>query len=390
MELLPKVKSYIEENVELLEEDPLEFVQKFMKTYWGQAEHEQILQVMQDTVGTLTDFDEVVAKVKKKLNDICTQIETAHNAAGIHPIIKFYNDTELFTIEDLAKHTIRNLCVTVTETNTSPKNLDPSYTFVTTNGYLGTLVQLIKDNVKSSAIGVQKPIIYLSIKDIYTQDFIKAFAIEYDQMCQEIEQAIQLCFKSFEWRKVVEEDIAPKLLETLNNMSQEILGQQIYKKYSDDNYITFHPDYEIERQTKINFRVELFFAKDPAKIKVNAIVADHKKKLIKFKETLNKRLERQKERELLKQNAPQIHFSRKDISDAIRAVGHIPSSFVYTNKYPNTTTYKYQFMNLDSDDCEAIKQELLKKNIPVISVTTEQSYSGRGPYTSLFVKVRNF
>lgn len=390
MELLPRVKDYIEENIELLDTDPFKFIQEFMITSLSTKEHEQFLHIMQHTIGTLKDFDEDVAKVKKKLNDVCTQIETAYNSAGVRPVIVFYGDTELSTIEDLAKHSVRNLHVTVTETNTSPKNLDPSYTFVTGNGYsAGTLVQLIKDNVKSSSIGVERPVIYLSIKDIYTQDFIKAFAIEYAQMCQEIEQAIQLCLKSFEWRKVVEKDIAPKLLETLNDMSQEILGQQIYKKHSSDNYVMFHTDYSTEKQTKINFNFELKFTEDPSNIDVDAIVADHQKKLMKFKSTLDKRSARKQEQELLRQNAPQVQFSRKDISDAIRAVGHTPSSFVYTNKYPNTTTYKYQFMDLDSNECEAVKQELLKKNIPVISVTTEQSYSGRGPYTSLFVKVRN-
>ena len=391
MELLPKVKDYIEKNIELLDKDPFEFIQAFMINSLRSEEKEQFLHIMLDTIGTLKDFDDAVAEVKKKLDDVCTQIENTHNVAGVRPIIEFYRNTELSTIEDLAKHNVNNLHVTTTETNTSPKNFDPSYTFITRDSYTaGTLVQLIKDNVKSSSIGVKKPLIYLSIEDIYTQDFVKAFATEYDRMCQEIKQAIQLCFKSFEWRKVIEEDIAPELLEKLNNMSQEILGEEIYQTYAHDNYVMFNVNYKIRKQTKINFEFELNFTTDPVKIDIDAIVADHQKKLIKFKGTLDKRLERQQERELLKQNAPEVKFSRKDISDAIRAVGHTPSSFVYTNKYPNTTTYKYQFMDLDSDECEAIKQQLLKKNIPVLSVSSEQSYSGRGPYTSLFVKVRNF
>lgn len=386
MNISNELKSFLEEHQDLLENDIVELVAKYFKKYYFASDKKvELLNIVQTVLHEMTDLDTKIQQAKNELNASCKAIADRYEVAGIVPTIQVADRVELSEGLDLTKYSLYGFCVTTTSNSDVPKSLPKEYTYTLRYGYTaGTLVQLIKGGVKSSAIAVPSPRVHLVIKDLYTQEFIKSFSNMYEKVCEDLVAAIDTCIKSFNWRPVVENDIAPELLTKLNELSEEILDEEIYSTRVSDNYIMFTVPHSISRQTKLDFNFQLNFFEDPANINIDQIISDVERKLRKFIGTLDRRSARRSE---IDRTTPIVKITRKDVNDAIIAAGFLPSSVAYTNKYQTSTTYTYAFMNVSKEGCERIKHELEKLGVNVIGVGTSTSMSGRGSYTSLFVRV---
>lgn len=153
----------------------------------------------------------------------------------------------------------------------------------------------------------------------------------------------------------------------------------------------FISNYGLSRKTKIDLSMEIPFDSDPSLTDWDTEFENWTKKVDKFKQNQERSALRKQEKEAQRAQQPaNVKITRKDVTNAIKAAGFNPSTFVYTNKYTDTTTYKYAFMTLTPYECDLIKTELEKTGANIKNVTCEQGYwSGHGAYDSLFVRVYN-
>lgn len=389
MELREHVKNYIEQNIDLLDKDSLSFIQEYM-TYGSGARKEdmsQFMEIVTNTLGLLSDLDSVVTRAKTALQRECQIIENKYDVAGIAGTIKLNDTINDINISTIAEHSLNNLQVSSVKDGRVPHHLPAEYMFKVDDGYLETKIQLIQNKVPSAVVKVNKIRQLFRLQDLYSGSFIQLFIPKYDQLCRELREAIDTCINSFIWRRSIEEEIAPKLQEMLNDICEDLFGEKLYhiSTGTKDNVVYVKVPDAIQKQTKIRLNVELYFDKDPSSINIDQLATIMEHHLINFKTVYEKKQTRAAERV----SKGLVEVTRRDVTAAIKAAGFVPSNHVYTNKYVNSTTYKYQFMNLTPQECKLVEDELRKINADVISVTTETSYGGRGAYNSLFVKVRN-
>lgn len=392
MELSQPVKEYIEKNIDLLDLDPLEFARKGLhdSSIYKPQDKKQFFEVLTNTLDILTDLDEVVYRDQQELTKACEVVKKKYGVAGVTGELRLTRAGTAINAQNICDFGLSAMEVGTVEDNTVPSTLPSEYTFITSHHVVdGTVIQLEKNGIKSAALTAGKVTMHVTLKDLYNTTFLQPFIVEYEELCKNIKSAINTCIKTFQWKNTVEENLAPQLLTTLNDVTEDIFGKKLYKIEYYDNYVALQIPYDISKQTNIQLSAYLYFDKDPSNIDIDATANDLKTKLIKFKTNQDKKAANAAARESNRKERGLVNITRKDVTAAIRAAGFTPSDFVYTNKYANSTTYKYQFMNLTPSECKLVEDELIKRKADVISVTTQSSDSWRGPYNSLFVKIRN-
>lgn len=387
MELTPFVKKYIEDNQELLETDFEQFVAQFTGT---REDFTCFLSILQNILNEYKDLDSKIKEYAESLQKHASDLEKKYtHVAGITPFLYCLSDEHLESSNNLVSRMIR---IRLTEDGSIPNTL-PSDLSYNLKIYYGDVVFSLadKDNHSSAQfIFYPKFNEYFNFTELYTKKLLPTTFNQMEDLYKDIDSKFDDCVKSIQWN-IDAEKIANELVERMNAYDDVIKDTPLKLLFdqSQNNYRI--SNYDLSRKTKIDLSIRIPFDTDPNLTDWNKEFENWTKKVDKFKQNQEKSALRKQEKEAQRAQKPaNVKITRKDVTNAIKAAGFIPSTFVYTNKYTDTTTYKYAFMTLTQDECDMIKTELEKTGANIKNVTCEQGWwGGRGAYNSLFVRVYN-
>lgn len=391
MDLTPYVKKYIEHNHELLEKDFDQFVDNFMGS---PEDFTCFLNILQNTLNEYTDLDSKIKEYTRLLQTHALDLEKKYtHVAGIIPFLysgspyvrreRITSINELFSV----------LMIILFEEGSSILNALPQELKYSLKPHYGNVILTLEDKEgNSSAKFVFGPTFEESfgISELYTKKKLPTILNKMEDLYRDIDSKFDDCVKSIQW-KIEAKNITQKLVDRMNSYDP-ILENTPFDYHCNNfnnEYITIN--YALSRKTKIDLSIKIPFDSDPNLTDWDKEFENWTKKVDKFKQNQEKSALRKQEKEAQKaQQPPNVKITRKDVTNAIKAAGFTPSTFVYTNKYSDTTTYKYAFMTLTPDECDKIKTELAKTGANIKNVTCEQGWwNGRGAYNSLFVRVYN-
>ena len=387
MELTPFVKKYIEDNQELLEEDFEQFVELFAGT---REDFTCFLSILQNILKKYTDLDSKIKEYTDLLQKHASDLEKKYtHVAGITPFLYCMGNEPLMSSETLVSAGIN---IRITEDGSIPNTVPSDLSYSLKTHYGKVILSLVDKENHSSAEFVFAPTFqgHFSFTELYTKKLLLTTFNQMEDLYKEIDSKFDECVKSIQW-KIDAENIANELVDRMN--SYDPILENTPLKYYCGPYSNAYSvyNYDLSRKTKIDLSMEIPFDSDPNSIDWDKEFENWTKKVDKFKQNQEKSALRKKEKEAQRAQQPaNVKITRKDVTNAIKAAGFSPSTFVYTNKYSDTTTYKYAFMTLTPAECDKIKTELAKTGANIKNVTCEQGWwSGRGNYNSLFVRVYN-
>lgn len=385
MELTPFVKNYIENNHELLETNFEQFVDLFTGT---REDFTCFLSILQNILKEYTDLDSKIKEYTGLLQKHASDLEKKYtHVAGITPFL-YCMSTEPLMSSDALIAAMMN--IRLTEDGSVPITMTSDLSYILRIHYGKVILSLVDKENHSSAEFIFDPKFqeYFSFTELYTKKLLPTTFNQMEDLYKDIDSKFDDCVKSIQW-KIDAEKIANDLVERMNAYD-DILKDTPLNHYNHNNEY-FISNYDLSRKTKIDLSIRIPFNTDPKLTDWNKVFEDWTKKVDKFKQNQEKSALRKQEKDAQRAQQPaNVKITRKDVTNAIKAAGFNPSTFVYTNKYTDTTTYKYAFMTLTQDECDKIKEELAKTGANIKSVTCEQGWwGGRGAYNSLFVRVYN-
>lgn len=387
MELTPFVKNYIEKNHELLDEDFNKFVDSFIGTY---EDFKCFLSILQNTLNAYTDLDSKIKEYTGLLQKHASDLEKKYtHVAGITPFLYCMSDKPLESSDNMIGG---NVIIRVTEDGGIPNTVPAGLSYSLKTHYGKVILSLADKENNSSAKFEFFPKFqeYFHFTELYTKNLLPTTFNQMEDLYKDIDSKFDDCVKSIQW-KIDAENIANELVDRMN--SYDPIFKNTPLKYHCGPYSNtyFISNYDLSRKTKIDLSMEITFDSDPNLTDWNKEFENWTKKVDKFKQNQERSALRKQEKEAQRAQQPaNVKITRKDVTNAIKAAGFNPSTFVYTNKYSDTTTYKYAFMTLTPDECDQIKTELAKTGANIKNVTCEQGWwSGHGAYDSLFVRVYN-
>lgn len=387
MELTPYVKNYIEQNHELLDTDFDQFVDLFTGTH---EDFTCFLNILQNTLNEYTDLDSKIKEYTGLLQKHASDLEKKYtHVAGITPLLYCMSDKPL---EDSSGLLRADIIIRVTEDGSIPNILPSDLSYSLRNHYGKVILSLVDKENNSSAkfVFVPKFQEHFSFTELYTKKLLSITFNQMEDLYKDIDSKFDDCVKSIQW-KIEAENIANHLVDRMNSYDPILENTPLKYYCADYNNEYVISSYDLSRKTKIDLSMEIPFDSDPNLTDWDKEFENWTRKLDKFKHNQEKSALRKQEKEAQRAQQPaNVKITRKDVTNAIRAAGFNPSTFVYTNKYSDTTTYKYAFMTLTPYECDKIKTELAKTGANIKNVTCEQGWwSGRGAYNSLFVRVYN-
>lgn len=367
------VKEYIEQNHELLDTD--EGIQQLVDNYINRFDAQDLFEVLR-SAGLLQDYeslcDNYVQEIKK---------HTASSATGIdlEPVLKPFREGQSFPLH--VEMSINNSTSTLIEIPINQGNkliVDGTIMFIKTPDDISAKVYVGYRGVTS----------VLSLKELSSRDNLQDALERADKFVGKFDKSAATCIDSFQYRKKAKNFI-DNLLSKLEELMQSVLG---YSKIrvEDDGYTKFR----VEAKSKTGTLIKLFDIDydKPINIDENSLMSQAKTYLDSYKIQYDKNQARKAAKQAALAANPNIKIiTRKEVTQAINASGvNVRTDFVYTNKHKTITTYKYAFNNLTQDECNKIKDELVKIGANVKDVTCEQGWwSGRGAYMSLFIRLYN-
>ena len=387
MELTPFVKKYIEDHQELLETN----FEKFVDLFEGRGtDFTCFLSILQNILNEYTDLDSKIKEYTGLLQKHASDLEKKYtHVAGITPFLYCLSDEPIESSSNLVSRMVR---IRLTEDKSIPNTL-PSDLSYNLKIYYGDVVFSLadKDNHSSAQfIFYPKFNDYFNFTELYTKELLPTTFNQMEDLYKDIDSKFDDCVKSIQWN-IDAEKIANELVERMNAYDDVIKDTPLKLLFdqSQNNYRI--SNYDLSRKTKIDLSIKIPFDTDPNLTDWNKEFENWTKKVDKFKQNQEKSALRKQEKEAQRAQQPaNVKITRKDVTNAIKAAGFTPSTFVYTNKYTDTTTYKYAFMTLTQAECDQIKAELEKTGANIKNVTCEQGWwSGHGAYDSLFVRVYN-
>lgn len=387
MELTPFVKKYIEDNQELLEKNFEQFVDLFPGTT---EDFTCFLSVLQNILKEYTDLDSKIKEYTDLLQKHASDLEKKYtHVAGITPFLYCMGNEPLMSSETLVSARIN---IRIIEDGSIPKTVPSDLSYSLTTHYGEVILSLVDKENHSSAKFVFVPTFqgHFSFTELYTKKLLPTTFNQMENLYKDIDSKFNECVESIKW-KIDAENIANDLVDRMN--SYDPILENTPLKYHCATYSNAYSvyNYNLSRKTKIDLSMEIPFDSDPNLTDWNKEFENWTKKVDKFKQNQEKSVLRKQEKEAQRAQQPaNVKITRKDVTNAIKAAGFNPSTFVYTNKYTDTTTYKYAFMTLTPAECDKIKTELAKTGANIKNVTCEQGWwGGHGAYNSLFVRVYN-
>lgn len=387
MELTPFVKKYIEDHQELLDTDFEQFVELFSG---AKEDFTCFLSILQNTLKQYTDLDSKIKEYIDLLQQHAHDLEKKYtHVAGITPFLYGISNEPLTSSSNLVSASMN---IRVTEDGSIPIALPADLSYKLQPHYGKVTLSLADKDNHSSAEFVFTPKFqeHFNFTELYIKKLLPTTFNQMEDLYKDIDAKFDDCVKSIQW-KIDAEKIAQKLVDQMNSYDSILKDTPL--KYYCDNYHNEYiiSSYNLSRKTKIVLSITIPFDSDPDLIDWDKEFENWAKKVDKFKQNQEKSALRKQEKEAQRAQQPaNVKITRKDVTNAIKAAGFTPSTTVYTNKYSDTTTYKYAFMTLTPAECDKIKKELAKTGANIKNVTCEQSWwSGRGAYNSLFVRVYN-
>ena len=385
MELTPVVKAYIEKNHELLENDFNQFVDSFTGV---QQDFTCFLSILQDVLGEYKDLDSKINEYNMLLQKHSANLEKKYTrVAGITPFLQGFANRQITSSHNMISN---DLNIGVAEDGTIPNDLPQDLTYIIKSHYNSLVVLKLEDKARNSSAEFFFDITFrdnFKLSELYIKKKLPTTLKQLEDLYRDIDSKFDDCVKSIQW-KIEAEKIATELGDRMNSYDDIFKYTPLKVLSSQNKYLIYN--YELSRKTKIDLSIDVPFDSDPRSIDWDKEFENWTKKADKFKQNQEKSALRKQEKEAQRAQRPaNVKITRKDVTNAIKAAGFNPSTIVYTNKYSDTTTYKYAFMLLTEDECDKIKLELAKTGANIKDVTCEQGWSARGAYPSLFVRVYN-
>lgn len=371
--LTNKVKEYIERRQELLDTD--EGIQQLVDDYIYELDAQDLFEVLRSG-GLLQDYESLCNSYLQEVKK-----HTASSATGIDlkPVLMPFREGQSFPVSiDMS---INNSTRTLIEIpiNQGDKLIVKGETM---------FIETLNDISAKVNMGYRGVTPVLSLKELSSKDKLQYALERADEFVKEFDKSVATCIDSFQYRKEAKNFI-DNLLPKLEELMHSVLG---YSKIrvEDDGYTKFR----VEAKSKTGTLVKLFDIDydKPINIDENSLMSQAKVYLDSYKIEYDKNQARKAAKQAaLSANPNSKSITRKEVNQAINASGvNVRTDFVYTNKHKTITTYKYAFNDLTQDECNRIKDELVKIGANVESVTCEQGWwSGRGAYMSLFIRIYN-
>lgn len=373
--LTKQVKEYIEKNRELLDTD--EGIQQLVDNYIYERDAQDLFEVLR-SIGLLHDYEslchEYIQEVKKHVASSATGI-------NVEPVLKSTREEQSFP-HRIEMQINNNDVVSTFEI---PLSHTEKLVFK-----LGSMCMQRSDNT-SARISVGNHVIeyVLPIRELLHKERIKQVVADVDDYINRFDSAVKTCINSFQYKEDATElinSLVPKLKELMTS----ILG---YSKIivNEESYCDVITIKGISKTGTVIHLLSIDYS-HPVNMDEDSLMSKAKTYLDKYKIKYDKnQARRAAKQDALAANPDMKIITRKEITQAINASGvNVRTDFVYTNKHKTITTYKYAFNDLTQDECNKIKDELVKIGANVKDVTCEQGWwSGRGAYMSLFIRLYN-
>lgn len=387
MELTPFVKKYIEDHHELLETNFEQFVDLFTGT---EEDFTCFLSILQNILNKYTDLDSKIKEYTSLLQKHASDLEKKYiHVAGITPFLYCIGNEPLVSSETLVSAGIN---IRLTEDGSIPNTVPSDLSYSLKTHYGKVILSLVDKENNSSAKFESVPKFqgHFHFTELYTKKLLPTTFTQMEDLYKDVHSKFDDCVKSIQW-KIDAENIANELVDRMNSYDLILKNTPLQYHCSPYSNACFIGNYDLSRKTKIDLSMIIPFDSDPNLTDWDKEFESWTKKVDKFKQNQEKSASRKQEKEAQRAQQPaNVKITRKDVTNAIKAAGFNPSTFVYTNKYTDTTTYKYAFMTLTPAECDKIKTELAKTGANIKNVTCEQGWwGGRGAYNSLFVRVYN-
>lgn len=372
--LTNKVKEYIEKNHELLDTD--EGIQQLVDNYRNMPDAYDLFDVLR-SIGLLQDYeslcDEYLKEVKKHV---------ASSATGINVEPSFSPSIE-------GKSFPHNIEMFINNNSQSPFEVPLSQSEKLIVDSSRMFIQRGNDTSARRSAGSTTIEYKLSLEELQHKNNIQSIIKDVDYYIERFDSAFITCLNSFQYK----ED-AIKLINSLvpevTELMTSILGYSKIIVKED----TYWNKIIITGKSKTGTVIELVKIDYSAPINTdeNSLMSLAKHYLDSYKIEYDKNQARKAAKQAALAADPNLKIiTRREVTQAINASGvYVRTDFVYTNKHKTITTYKYAFNNLTQDECNKIKDELVKIGANVKNVTCEQGWwSGRGAYMSLFIRLYN-